>query len=258
MIVDTHTHPYLDEYMPDKTESVRRAIASGVSMMVMPNVDKTTIGPMKALHEAFPSNTIMAMGLHPTEIRQNWENDLADIERELRSGTGYHAVGEVGIDLYWDASFRNEQMAALDTQLNWAWQLDLPVIIHCRNGLDEILDIFRAHMGRLPRIVFHSFGGDADDINRIRAFCDPWFGINGIVTFKNSTLRNELRHIGIDRLLLETDAPYLAPVPHRGRRNESAYIMHTARHIADTLGLPVEQLENMTSSNAAQFFNITL
>ncbi|MDE7443699.1 MAG: TatD family hydrolase, partial [Muribaculaceae bacterium] len=144
MIVDTHTHPYLDEYLPDKAESVARAIEAGIGMMVMPNVDLTTIEPMKTLHAAFPDNTIMAMGLHPTEIRDGWQTGLECIERELNSPTSsYHAVGEVGIDLYWDATFKREQQEALDAQFDWAESLNLPVIIHCRNGLNEVLDIIR-------------------------------------------------------------------------------------------------------------------
>lgn len=258
MIVDTHTHPYLDEYLPDKTESMRRAIDAGVKMMVMPNVDRSTIEPMKALHREFPDNTIMAMGLHPTEINSEWQTDLSVIEQELLSGATYHAVGEVGIDLYWDATYRDAQMESFDTQIGWAGKLNIPVIIHCRNGLDEVLDIIKAHKGNIPELIFHSFGGEAGDVDRIRDICDPWFGINGIVTFKNSQLRNVLKHIGTGRLLLETDAPYLSPVPFRGRRNESAYITNTARHMAETLQLPLETLENMTSENAAQVFNFTL
>ena len=255
-MIDTHTHLYLDEFQPSPEDAVQRAIDAGVEQLIFPNVDLSTIQPMKSLHAKFPKNTFMAMGLHPTEIKDTWQEDLSLIEHEFNSSTKYIAVGEVGIDLYWDKTYRHEQHLAFDVQLQWACDKNLPVIIHCRDGLDDILDIMDSRKGRLPQCVFHSFGGTIEDVERIRHRGDFYFGINGIVTFKNSKLRDVLSTIGIERILLETDAPYLAPVPHRGKRNESTYIIHTAAHIATTLGLTLEQVNTITSDNARALFKL--
>ncbi|WP_290449217.1 TatD family hydrolase [uncultured Muribaculum sp.] len=256
MIVDTHTHLYLSEFEhPD--DAVTRALEAGVEHMLFPNVDVGTIEPMKSLHARFPRVTSMAVGLHPTEVNENWREALDLVERELDSGTRYVAVGEVGMDLYWDKTFRAEQREVFARQVDWAASRDLPVIIHCRDGLDDTLDVL-ASAKQLPKAVFHSFGGTAEDVERIREIGDFYFGINGIVTFKNSKLRDVLPVIGLDRTVLETDAPYLAPVPHRGKRNESAFIIHTAAHVASALQLSIEEVSDVTSNNAKTIFNLDI
>lgn len=255
MLTDTHTHLYLDDFAPEKIETVKRALNAGVSRMIFPNVDLTTIDPMKELHAAFPSQTFMAMGLHPTEIRETWQEDLDKIRKELDScPDDYIAVGEIGIDLYWDKTYREEQIEAFSRQVDWAIEKDLPVIIHCREGLPEVLDVLSSKEVK-PKAVFHSFGGSVDDVRAIREVGDFYFGINGIVTFKNSRLNEVLPEIGIDRIVLETDAPYLAPVPHRGKRNESAYIANTAARVADIFGMPTEKVEEITTANALALFD---
>lgn len=257
MIIDTHTHLYLDEFMPTPEDAVRRAIDAGVERMIFPNVDLTTIEPMKRLHGMFPENTFMAMGLHPTEVRETWQTDLDAVERELAGNSAeYVAVGEIGIDLYWDKTFRNEQREVFARQLDWAYKRSLPVIIHSRDGLDDILDVMDSRHGSLPQGVFHSFGGTVEDVERIRRRGDFYFGINGIVTFKNSRLREVLPTIGAERILLETDSPYLAPVPHRGKRNESAYILHTAAYVAGILSMTLEEIASVTTANATRLFPI--
>lgn len=256
MFVDTHTHLYLEEFAPTPQDAVKRAIYAGVTKMIFPNVDLSTINPMKELSSSFPLNTFMAMGLHPTEIKETWVEDLAKTKEEFNKHIDkYIAIGEIGIDLYWDKTFRCEQMQALEQQFQWAIDANIPVIIHCREGLAEILEVLD-RMNEKPKGVFHSFGGTIDDVEQIRKRGDFYFGINGIVTFKNSKLRETLPYIGIDRILLETDAPYLAPVPHRGKRNESAYLIHTAAHIAQHLALTTEQVAQKTSYNAHQLFGI--
>ena len=256
MFVDTHTHLYLEEFAPTPQDAVKRAIDAGVTKMIFPNVDLSTINPMKELSSNFPLNTFMAMGLHPTEIKETWVEDLAKTQEEFNKHIDkYIAIGEIGIDLYWDKTFRREQMQALEQQFQWAIDANIPVIIHCREGLAEILEVLD-RMNEKPKGVFHSFGGTIDDVEQIRKRGDFYFGINGIVTFKNSKLRETLPYIGIDRILLETDAPYLAPVPHRGKRNESAYLIHTAAHIALHLALTTEQVAQKTSYNAHQLFGI--
>ena len=256
MLIDTHTHLYLEEFQPNPQDVVTRAIEAGVEQMIFPNVDLSTIAPMQNLHNLFPENTFMTMGLHPTEIKDSWVEDLAKVKTEFNQNQKeYIAVGEIGIDLYWDKTYCDEQMQALEQQFQWAVESNLPVIIHCRDGLDEILEVLDG-MSTKPQGVFHSFGGTNQDVDRIRKYGDFYFGINGIVTFKNSKLRDTLPAIGIDRILLETDAPYLAPVPHRGKRNESAYLIHTAAHIAQHLSLTAEDVAINTTNNAKKLFGI--
>ena len=256
MLIDTHTHLYLEEFQPNPQDVVTRAIEAGVEQMIFPNVDLSTIAPMQNLHNLFPENTFMAMGLHPTEIKDTWVEDLSKVKTEFNQNTDkYIAVGEIGIDLYWDKTYCDEQMQALEQQFNWATESNIPVIIHCREGLDEILEVLDG-MSTKPQGVFHSFGGTNEDVDRIRKYGDFYFGINGIVTFKNSKLRDTLPAIGIDRILLETDAPYLAPIPHRGKRNESAYLIHTAAHIAQHLSLTAEDVAINTTNNAKNLFGI--
>ena len=256
MLIDTHTHLYLDEFQPSPSEAVVRAINAGVEKMIFPNVDLSTIEPMKTLYNQFPQNTFMAMGLHPTEVSETWECDLDRVYQEfIANKEKYIAIGEIGVDLYWDKTYCKEQLIVLRKQFDWAVEYDLPVIIHCREGLTQILQVLD-EMDEKPRGVFHSFGGTAEDVEQIRRRGDYFFGINGIVTFKNSKLREVLSTIGLDRILLETDAPYLAPVPHRGKRNESAYIVHTAAHIAQSLSVSINQVEAITTENAQKLFSI--
>ena len=259
-MIDTHTHLYdrafaagCTDPMAGCCDAVDRAVAAGVNMMVLPNVDRESIGPLKALRALRPEVTAAAMGLHPTELGTDWRATLDIIEAELRRG-GYCAIGEVGIDLYWDRTYEREQMLAFDAQLALAEEMSLPVIIHCREGLDRTLEVLQGHRG--VSAVFHSFGGSADDVAAIRAEGDFYFGINGIVTFKNSGLREILPEIGSGRILLETDSPYLAPVPKRGRRNESAYLPYIAQTVADALEMSVEKLAEITTANAAEFFRL--
>lgn len=257
MIVDTHTHLYLPEF-DNPAEAVRRAVDAGVGHMILPNVDLTTVGPMTELHRQFPENTSMAMGLHPTEVDGDFHKALDEAGRLLAGMDGdVVAVGEIGIDLYWDKTWRSEQMEAFGIQCRWALERNLPIIIHCREGLDEVLEVLSS-LPEVPRGVFHSFGGSDSDVDRIRSVDDFYFGINGIVTFKNSRLRDVLPHIGVDRLLLETDAPYLAPVPHRGKRNESAYIIHTIAHVASSMGISADELADTTTRNARDLFGLQL
>lgn len=255
MLVDTHTHLYLEEFEEGGTTAVRRALDAGIGHMIMPNVDTDTIGPMKRLHAEFPEVTSMAMGLHPTEVGEEWEEALARTTDEfLDSPDSYVAIGEIGMDLYWDATFVRQQMEVLDRQLTLAREHGKPVIIHCRESLDPLLEVMEGHRGLTG--VMHSFSGTPTDVDRVRRVADLYFGINGIVTFKNSKLAQTLPEITTERLLLETDSPYLAPVPKRGKRNESAYLVHTAAFVAAALGLTPEQTAAITTLNARQLFSV--
>lgn len=262
-MIDTHTHIYGPEFalenqahdsMQGQVDTVDRAIAAGVDMMVLPAVDRSSVGPMTALHALRPGNTALAMGLHPTEVKENWREELAYIMSVLGDGSGFVAVGEVGIDLYWDKTFESSQLEVFDMQLDAASRLGLPVIIHQRQALGQTLEVLSGHSD--VAAVFHSFGGTVADVERIRSLGDYYFGINGIVTFKNSGLASVLPAIGIDRILTETDSPYLAPVPYRGRRNESSYIPYIVGRVADALGVMPDDVAAATTGNAQKFFRL--
>lgn len=230
-------------------------------MMVLPAVDRESAAEVAALHAVRQSHTRTAMGLHPTEVGEDWREELDDIIATL-GPTSPIAIGEVGIDLYWDDSNLSLQKDAFIAQLLLAEELDLPVIIHCRDGLEVCCECIEkakslSPSGKTPQLVFHSFTGSPADVKRIRELCDPYFGINGVVTFKNAgTLPDAVKEIGIDRLLLETDSPYLAPVPKRGRRNESSYLPFVNSKIADILNMSPEETDRATTRNAKKFFRI--
>lgn len=276
-LIDSHTHLYCDEFLTEEQpkhpkkgvvlpppaptprggkEAVERALQAGVTHLLFPSNALGEIGPMKRLAALFPGKISMAMGLHPTELTDNPDAAIDVIEQELDDNPGlYKAVGEIGIDLYWEPENRERQMRAFDRQCRIALRHRLPIIIHCREGLDEVLEVLRG-LPAMPQGVFHSFGGTVEDVARIRETGDFHFGINGILTFKNSTLPSVLPSIGIDRILLETDSPYLAPVPYRGRRNQSAYLPAIAAAVADTLSLTLEEVAATTTANTRRLFNI--
>ncbi|MDE7403171.1 MAG: TatD family hydrolase [Muribaculaceae bacterium] len=255
-MTDTHTHIYMPDVFPDYgVEAAGRAIEAGVTRMVFPCVNENSLPAMRKLHEAFPRNTRLALGLHPTDLEGDWRAQLDRMEQMLPGD--FAAIGEVGIDLYHDASQRAEQREAFARQLRWAVKHSLPVIIHCREGLDDTLEVLQELKNEceLPQLIFHSFTGGPEEVRRIREVCDPLFGINGVVTFKNApAVREALPVIGLDRMLLETDAPWLSPAPLRGRTNESARIPLIRDCIAATLGVSPEEVESRTDSAAYNLF----
>lgn len=256
-MIDTHSHIYMDEFSDGGADALTRALAAGVSHMVLPNVDISTIEPMMALHRRFPQNTSVALGLHPTEVGDDWREIVAGMEHQLETGH-YVAVGEVGVDLYWDKSRRKDQLEAFAEHLRIADRLHLPVIIHCREALDEVISVI-GEVKPDVSLIFHSFTGSAEDVRKIREVCDPVFGINGVVTFKNAQpLSDALPEITLGKILLETDSPYLAPVPHRGKRNESSYLPAICAKLAETLGVSRDKVDNITTANAAAVFGINL
>lgn len=254
-MIDTHTHLYLEEFADDSAAAVQRAIDAGVDKMVFPNVGIDTLRPMKSLHRLFADASRMAIGLHPTEMAANWKDVLSEVEKEIPAEK-WVAIGEVGIDLYWDKTFRDAQMEAFDIQLGWAERLMLPVIIHCREGLDETLEVIAGHHDLLERrLVFHSFTGSWKDVERIRKIADPYFGINGVATFKNAqSVRDAIPAVTLERILLETDSPYLAPVPYRGRRNESCYLPAICAKVAEVLSVEPAKVECATDAAAMPLF----
>lgn len=259
-MIDTHTHLYMPDTYPGKEadEAVTRAINAGVHTMIMPNVDLDSITPIKSLRERFPNNIYIAMGLHPTEVTPQWKEHLTEIETHL-TDEGVIALGEIGMDLYHDDTMQTEQEEAFVEQLGWAQQHRLPVIIHQRAALAPLLKIISdTPTDNIPGFVFHCFTEGTESVREIRKVLpQAYFGIGGVCTFKNApALRQALHEIGIDKILLETDAPYLAPMPHRGTRNESSYIPIIAASIANELGLPLPDLEKATDDNARKLFSL--
>lgn len=257
-MIDTHTHLYLSDYGEDKCAAVDRALAAGVTMMVLPGVDADTIGPIRELHELRPDATAMCVGLHPTDVKpESWQDHLTRILSEANSHSDYVGIGEMGLDLYWEQDTLPLQLEACEAQLNLADSLNLPAIIHCRDAMPQMLDLLESRRGRLPHMVFHCYSGNADDINSLRRIqSEVLFGIGGVVTFKKSPLPALLPQIGIDHILLETDAPWLAPVPMRGKQNESAYIPHIAARIAQELKLSIDEVDIQTTLTAKSFFKL--
>jgi len=261
-MIDTHTHIYLPEFEDEpgstcaRTAVVQRALEAGVEKMIFPNIDSGSLTHLRDIHTLFPSVTYMAFGLHPTEVDEGW----ADVVESIFTSGGSDeivAVGEVGIDLYWDSSRRHLQIPAFVRQLEIASERDLPVIIHQRSALEDVLEAVASLGSRAPRCVMHSFTGTVADVAAIRSAGDFYFGINGVFTFKNaSELREAIHEIPTERLLLETDSPYLAPEPKRGRRNESSFLPYVAQRIAVELGMTVGEVEKITVDNTLRLFKI--
>lgn len=257
MLIDTHTHLYDRKFnaapgeLAGSVEAVDRAVAAGVGRMLLPGCELADVTLVRELQRLRPDALRIAMALHPTEMGPDWRGHLKAVMAELRAHTAdYVAVGECGIDLYWEQDTLPQQMQVFDAQLSFAAEAGLPVLIHCRKAPEQTVEVLKGHPG--VKAVFHSFEGSRADVEMIRRTGDYYFGVNGIVTFKNTTLREVLPSIGLERILLETDSPYLAPVPYRGRRNESAYLPYIASTVAQTLGLSEEDVAAATTANALE------
>lgn len=253
-LIDTHTHIYDPDFDMDREATVQRALKAGVGLMLMPNVDAATIQPMLETQERFPECTRMMMGLQPEEVKADYKTVLALMENELERGI-YIGVGEIGLDFYWDASFEKEQIDAFETQLGWAKQLGLPLSIHCRNAFSFMVRILEKHQDGALKGVMHCFTGTEEEA---KAYLDLGFhlGLGGVTTYKSCNVREFLHNISPDRIVLETDAPYLSPVPHRGKRNEPAFLADTAKRIAESYGVPLEEIAEITTTNAKTLFGI--
>lgn len=252
-LIDTHTHLFCEEFDDDRELALIRAKQAGVSRLLMPNIDDTSMEALLDMcdkhKECYP-----LMGLHPTSVDSSWEERLSKVEKVLRSGRKFYGIGEVGLDLYWDKTYVNEQKRAFNTQIEWALEFDLPLIIHCRNAHNELMECMSPYKESQLRGIFHSFGGDTAEAASLLEFKNFMLGINGIVTFKKSSLPETLSQIPLERIVLETDSPYLAPVPHRGQRNESAFIVSTAEKLAGIYEVPIEEIAQQTTTNALKVF----
>mgnify|MGYP006285388483 FL=1 len=250
--IDTHAHIYLEEFDGEVPQVVQNAKEVGIERIYLPNIDAGTIESMFRLENDYPGFFYPMMGLHPTSVKEDYMDQLETIGKWL-DDRPFPAIGEIGIDLYWDDTYKKEQEKAFEIQLNWAKEKGLPVVIHVRESFREIFDVVdRVNDERLYGI-FHSFAGNSDDAQHIIELGFK-IGINGIVTFKNSTLDEVVAGIDLDHLVLETDSPFLAPVPRRGKRNESAYLKYIAGKIAEVKELSIEEVADRTTRNALKIF----
>ena len=254
-MIDTHTHIYAEEFDDDRQQVIERAQQAGVTHIILPNENLDSIARLREVQDRWPDYVSLAFGLHPEDVKDDWREVLTAMRPTLDEQPVV-AVGEIGIDLYWDCTWRDQQVEALDTQLHWCKELDIPFIIHCREALDEILWVMDNFGEALPMGVFHCFAGTVADVDRVRRRGDFYFGVNGTATYKKSNVPELLPVMGIDRIQLETDAPYLAPVPHRGKRNECAYIAAVRDCVANHLDLTPNEVDAVTTANATTLFKL--
>lgn len=255
-LIDTHSHLFLEEFSEDLPQVIERARSAGVTHIFMPNIDSTTIDSMLSVCNTYNDYCFPMIGLHPTSVNADYEKELEIVARELRSFNKYIAIGEVGMDLYWDKTFLKEQLIVLDKQINWALEYDLPVVIHCRDAFGYIYNVLEPYKNTSLKGVFHSFTGTDDEAARILEFSGFLIGINGVVTFKKSRLPEVLTKIPLEKIVLETDSPYLTPVPNRGKRNESAYVKDTLMKVSDIYRMSPEAVGRVTSENALKVFGM--
>lgn len=252
---DTHTHLYDEAFDEDIDSVIGQSIAYGVKKMILPNVDSSTAGRMRSLAGRYPGHCFMLMGVHPTSLDgNNTESELSAVRENLALG-GYAGVGEIGMDLYWDKTHLNEQQYAFDAQLGMAGQYGLPVSVHCREAFGQTLEILEGHAGRGLKGVFHCFSGDAAMARRVLE-SGMLLGVGGTVTYKNNPLKDVVKEVGVENIVLETDSPYLAPVPYRGKRNVSSYITNIAAFVASYCGVTMEYLSQATEENVRKTFGI--
>ncbi|MDD4992856.1 MAG: TatD family hydrolase [Paludibacter sp.] len=252
-MIDTHSHIYSEEFDEDRSETIQRAREIGVKHIILPNVDSESLPSMLSLEAEYPGYCHAAIGVHPTSIKENYQEELAVVISSL-THRNWIAIGEIGIDLYWDKTFLKEQIIAFQQQIKWALEFKLPVIIHVRDSFRETMDALAPFKGSGLRGVFHSFTGSIEQAREIIDFGGFLLGINGIVTFKNSGLAAVVEQIDLKHILLETDSPYLTPAPHRGKRNESAYTQLVAKKLAEVYNCSEIEIDEQTTQNATSLF----
>jgi TatD DNase family protein len=254
-LIETHAHLYSEQFKPDQAEALHRAVAAGVGTILMPNVDHTTIDAMLELEAAAPETCLAMMGLHPCSVGPDFEKELQLVEDWLAKRP-FVAVGECGIDLYWDKTYLPQQQEALRTQLRLAKQYDLPIVLHTRSAFEEAFELVAEAQDGTLRGVFHCFSDGVAEAERIISLGGFKLGIGGVATFKNGGLDKVLPHIDLAHLVLETDCPYLAPVPYRGKRNEPAYLPLVLHRVASLLGQSPEAVAEATTRNAQELFRL--
>lgn len=256
-MIDTHSHIYGPEFDEDREQVVARAREAGVEHILLPNINAETIPQMLSLCVRYPGYCHPMMGLHPEDVREDWEQVLSAMWEQLQARRHpYIAIGEVGLDFYWDQTYRREQLAAFERQVCWARDLRLPLVVHTRAAYRELVEVMERHRQENLTGIFHCFGGTVDEARELLAFPGFVLGIGGILTYKKSTLPDVLRQVPLDRVVLETDAPYLAPVPHRGKRNESAFVAVTMQRMAEVYGCTPSEVDEITTKTAKRLFSL--
>lgn len=253
-ITDTHTHLYSESFDEDREVMINRALEAGVTRFFLPAIDSSHAEGMYALEKAFPENIFLMTGLHPTHVKEDYRQELEFVKKELASRK-FYAVGETGIDLYWDESTLGIQKEAFRFQIKLAKENHLPIVIHCRNAFEEVFDVLEEEKGEGLFGIFHCFTGTYEQAQRAMSY-NMKLGIGGVVTFKNGKIDTFLNKIPLEEILLETDAPYLAPVPYRGKRNESSYITNILKKVGEIYALPAEEIAQVTTKTSKEIFKI--
>src|SRR4030095_922754 len=252
--LDTHAHIYLDDFKDDLERVIETAKSKGISTILMPAIDSTTHTCMLYTEQTFPSSCRSMMGLHPCSVKDDYQTELAEVQDHL-SRRKVVAIGEIGLDFYWDVSFKTQQYDAFQRQIAWALDYNIPIVIHSRHAVDECIKVVQDSQDENLKGVFHCFSGTSDQARKIIEL-GFYLGIGGVLTYKNSGLDKVMSEIGLDKVILETDAPYLTPVPNRGKRNESAYIPIIAEKLAEIKSIPVNELADITTQNAQKLFGL--
>ena len=253
-ITDTHTHLYSEAFDEDREEMIKRAIDGGVKRFFIPAIDSECIDSMYALEKAFPQHIFLMAGLHPTHVKENFREELEIVKNQL-AARKFYAVGETGIDLYWDKSTLDIQKEAFRAQINLAKENGLPIVIHCRDAFDEVFDVLEEEKSEDLFGIFHCFTGTFEQAQRALSY-NMKLGIGGVVTFKNGKIDTFLNQIPIEEIVLETDSPYLAPVPYRGKRNESLYVLEVLNKVAEVYGISAEEVADITTATSKEIFKI--
>jgi TatD DNase family protein len=254
MITDTHTHLYSEQFDDDRKAMMQRAKNAGVSRFFIPAIDSTYTESMFSLEKENPDDVFLMMGLHPTSVKENYVEELSHVKKCIDE-RHFYAIGEIGIDLYWDKSFLAQQQEAFKTQIKWAKEKKLPIVIHCRDAFDEIFEVLESEKSEDLFGIFHCFTGTKKQAEQAISY-NMKLGIGGVVTFKNGKIDQFLNKIDIKNIVLETDSPYLAPIPYRGKRNESAYITEVIDKLASIYNLTFDEISNITTQNSKDIFGI--
>ena len=253
--IDTHSHLFLEEFAEDLPLVMQRAKAAGVSRIYMPNIDCSTIKPLLDTVAQYPDYCFPMIGLHPTSVNSDFREELKVMKELLDQSHPFVAIGEVGMDLYWDRTFINEQFEAFETQIQWSAEYQLPLVIHSRDSFEEVYQVIKRNEHKNLKGIFHSFTGTLEEAERLLQFDGFYLGINGVVTFKKSTLPEVLKNVPLERIVLETDSPYLTPAPNRGKRNESANVKDTLLKLAAIYQCSPENIAETTTMNALKIFS---
>ncbi len=254
MITDTHTHLYSEQFDEDRKMMIQRAKDAGVSRFFIPAIDSSYTDKMFALEKENPKDVFLMMGLHPTSVKENYKEELVHVKQWIDK-RNFFAIGEIGIDLYWDKSFLKQQQEAFRTQIKWAKEKKLPIVIHCREAFDEIFEVLESEKDDNLRGIFHCFTGNLEQAQKAISY-NMKLGIGGVVTFKNGKIDQFLKEIDLKHIVLETDAPYLAPKPFRGKRNESAYITNVVDKLVDIYKLSFDEIAKITTDNSKVVFGL--